>query len=126
MQAASLFLLASVPFVAAQHAQRSTLLYFSGALCWKTDNIARSERQLQQKCDRSYREPGFLSRYSFGLRYDVWRLHHSAPGFKILATDYPPSLPKGPHLTPQAPPAIRHAHNSTGLPHCSSMRRRER
>ena len=23
------------------------------------------------------------------------RLHRSAPGFKILATDYPPSLPKG-------------------------------
>ena len=80
---------------AAQMAKRTTQLFFRRALCWKTDQKAYSEGKLDEKCKRSYGQAGFLSRYSFGLRYDVWRLHRSAPGFKILATDYPPSLPKG-------------------------------
>ena len=55
--------------------------------------IARDERALEAKCQHSYSEPGFLSRYSFGLRYEIFRRHRHAPGFKIYASDYPPSLP---------------------------------
>ena len=79
--------------LAKQHASRTTQLFFSGALCWKTSTIARSERQLKDKCDRSYSEAGFLSRYSFGLRYEIFRKHRSAPGFRLHASDFPPSLP---------------------------------
>ena len=66
--------------IAAVHAKRRTTLFFSGALCWKISTIARTERELEQKCDRSYREPGFLSRYSFGLRYAIFKQHRNAPG----------------------------------------------
>ena len=61
----------------------------------------RTERELQQKCDHSYGEPGFLSRYSFGLRYEIFKQHRHAKGFKLLASDYPPSMP---------PPAERTCH----------------
>jgi hypothetical protein len=79
----------------AQMAARSTQLFFFGALCWKTDNRARSLEALEKKCATSYRQPGFLSRYSFGLRYDVWKRHRDAKGFRLYASDFPPSLPKG-------------------------------
>ena len=78
---------------AKQHATRSTLLFFSGALCWKTSTIARTPRELQRKCERSFNEPGFLSRYSFGLRYEIFSRFRDTPGFVIHASDYPPSLP---------------------------------
>jgi hypothetical protein len=76
----------------AQLSSRTTQLFFSGALCWKTSVIAHTDAQLKSKCDRSYSEPGFLSRYSFGLRYEIFRRHHNAKGFRLLASDYPPSL----------------------------------
>ena len=79
--------------IAKLHEKRTTQLYFSGALCWKTSTIARTDKQLKQKCDRSYNEPGFLSRYSFGLRYEIYVKHRNAKGFRIHASDYPPSLP---------------------------------
>ena len=34
-----------------------------------------------------------MRRYSFGLRLEVWRRHREVEGFKLLATDFPPSLP---------------------------------
>ena len=34
-----------------------------------------------------------VRRYSFGLRLEVWRRHREADGFRLLATDFPPSLP---------------------------------
>ena len=83
-----------------QHASRTTQLFFSGALCWKTSTIARTERALRDKCERSYSEPGFLSRYSFGLRYEIFRKHRHAEGFKLLASDFPPSMPPAGARTP--------------------------
>ena len=79
--------------IAEQHTKRTVQLFFSGALCWKTSTIARNERELERKCDRSYREPGFLSRYSFGLRYEIFRRFRNEPGFRLHASDFPPSLP---------------------------------
>ena len=81
--------------IAAGHAKRTTTLFFTGALCWKTSTIARDLRDLANKCRRSYSEPGFLSRYSFGLRYRIFERHRDAPGFRLYASDYPPSLPQG-------------------------------
>ena len=43
-----------------------------------------------------------MRRYSFGLRLEVWRRHREADGFRLLATDFPPSLP---------PPAERLSNN---------------
>ena len=43
-----------------------------------------------------------VRRYSFGLRLEVWRRHREADGFRLLATDFPPSLP---------PPAERLSNN---------------
>ena len=77
----------------AQHATRTTQLFFSGALCWKTSTIARTARELQRKCERSYSEPGFLSRYSFGLRYEIFTRFRQVAGFRLHASDFPPSLP---------------------------------
>ena len=34
--------------------------------------MARDLKKLKEKCDRSYGEPGFLSHYSFGLRYEIF------------------------------------------------------
>ena len=65
-----------------------------GRACWKTDQKASSRASSTRSASgRTARRAS--SRATLGLRYDVWRLHRSAPGFKILATDYPPSLPKG-------------------------------
>jgi len=79
----------------AANAKRTTKLFFSGALCWKTDQIARTPEALKTKCHRSFSEPGFLSHYSFGLRYEIYRLHGQSAGFRFYASDYPASLPAG-------------------------------
>ena len=77
---------------AALDTARSTLLFFFGALCWKTDERADSLPKLRHKCQRSFSAPGFLSHYSFGLRYELFDRFRNADGFKVYATDYPPSL----------------------------------
>lgn len=78
-----------------QFSKRTTKLFFYGALCWKTDQIVRkgNMRKLEAKCARSYGQPGFLSRYSFGLRYEIFKKFHKADGFRLYATDFPSSLP---------------------------------
>uniref|UniRef100_A0A7S3C275 Exostosin GT47 domain-containing protein n=1 Tax=Haptolina ericina TaxID=156174 RepID=A0A7S3C275_9EUKA len=73
---------------------RRTQLFFFGALCWKTDQITHNEAELKRKCDRSYSQSGFLSRYSFGLRYDIFTRFHSKPGYRLFATDFTPSMPR--------------------------------
>uniref|UniRef100_A0A7S4B4E5 EGF-like domain-containing protein n=1 Tax=Chrysotila carterae TaxID=13221 RepID=A0A7S4B4E5_CHRCT len=78
----------------AQMRSRTTQLFFIGALCWKLDVKVKTMQQLEKKCKESYGAPGFLSRYSFGLRYEIFKLHGSASGFRLYATDYPPSLPR--------------------------------
>ena len=81
--------------VAAIDTNRSTTLFFIGALCWKLDKKARTMDELKSKCDSSFNVAGFLSRYSFGLRYQIFRLFSEHQGFKLFATDYPPSMPQG-------------------------------
>ena len=77
---------------------RTTQLYFSGALCWSRARLrARDWGALERKCNFSWSGGGsagrLVRRYSFGLRLEVWRRHREAHGFKLLATDFPPSLP---------------------------------
>lgn len=71
---------------------RTTQLYFFGALCWKTETRVHTMPQLAAKCKTSYEQPGFLRKYSFGLRYEIFRRHRDAPGFRLIATDYTPSI----------------------------------
>jgi len=80
---------------ATQLAGRTTQLFFFGALCWKTDLIVRGWdfKQLRAKCDRSYSQPGFLARYSFGLRYEIFSKFRETEGFRLYATDFPASMP---------------------------------
>ena len=49
------------------------------------------------RCKTSYEQPGFLSKYAFGLRYEIFRRHRDAAGFRMIATDYSPSLAGGRH-----------------------------
>ena len=81
--------------IADGHARRTTRLFFSGALCWKISTIARDMRALAAKCERSFSEPGFLSRYSFGLRYRIFEKFRTVPGFRFYASDFSPSMPAG-------------------------------
>jgi hypothetical protein len=53
-------------------ANRTTRLFFIGALCWKLDVKVHTPEALEAKCTDSFSARGFLSRYSFGLRYQVW------------------------------------------------------
>jgi len=76
---------------------RATQLYFFGALCWKTATVVHTIAQLAAKCKTSYEQPGFLSKYAFGLRYEIFRRHRDAAGFRMIATDYSPSLAGGRH-----------------------------
>ena len=75
--------------------RRPTRLYFFGALCWKTETKTSSLPELERKCRTSYEQAGFLSRYSFGLRYEIFKKHRDAVGFQIFATDYVPSMRGG-------------------------------
>ena len=59
-------------------------LYFFGALCWKTETKVHTLAQLAAKCQASYAQPGFLSKYSFGLRYEIFR--RRAPAMAAAAT----------------------------------------
>ena len=82
---------------------RPTLLYFSGKLCWPGVKAANAS-ELAALCAASYRGEGtpevkdgkatyypwlHLKRYAFGLRYEVWRRHRNAEGFRLLPTDMP-------------------------------------
>jgi hypothetical protein len=55
----------------ALNARRTTRLFFIGALCWKLEAKVYSPEALEAKCTSSYNAKGFLSRYSFGLRYQA-------------------------------------------------------
>jgi hypothetical protein len=74
---------------AAHWAARRTLLFFHGALCWQTyDHVSR--KGLERKCKQKH---GFIDRYSFGVRYEVYRRHREAEGFWLRATDVTPKPP---------------------------------
>ncbi len=71
---------------------RSTLLFFHGAICWQIYDKVRSLSALERKCKQRH---GFLDRYSFGVRWEVYRRYHKEKGFKLRATDL---LPAPPHV----------------------------
>jgi len=76
---------------------RRTQLFFMGALCWRTTQKVNTMEKLQQKCSRSWDGGGAqrpVAKYAFGLRFTIWKLHRHEVGFRLLATDFPPSLPK--------------------------------
>ena len=81
--------------------ERTTQLFFSGALCWsRMPWRAKDVAALERKCNASWKGGGtagrVVRRYAFGLRIDAWRRHRHAPGFMLLASDFPPSLPPKP------------------------------
>ena len=43
--------------------------------------------------DGGRRAGGVVARYAFGLRYEVWRRHRAAPGFRVLASELRAELP---------------------------------
>ena len=40
------------------------------------------------RCKTSYEQPGFLSKYAFGLRYEIFRRHHAAPDTHTRVASY--------------------------------------
>ncbi|KAL1518768.1 hypothetical protein AB1Y20_003052 [Prymnesium parvum] len=74
---------------------RTTELFFIGALCWRTMKKVSTMEALIDKCNRSMRGGGRnnpVARYSFGHRIHLWQRLHGLPGYKLHATDFPPSL----------------------------------
>jgi hypothetical protein len=74
---------------------RTTQLFFIGAMCWRTMRRERTMANFVDKCNKSWHGGGKnnpVARYSFGHRWTIWSKYRNLPGFKILATDFPPSL----------------------------------
>ena len=52
--------------------------------------VAHTEDELRKKCKQSYNNNDhFVARYSFGLRYEIFRKHRFAPGFRMCAALLP-------------------------------------
>ena len=62
-----------------------------GAICWQTYDKVKDLSALAHKCARKH---GFIDRYSFGIRYEIYRRFHREPGFVLRATDVKPPPPK--------------------------------
>ena len=74
-------------------------LYARRALCyclWHRCVVRKAYTpvDLERRCNQSWEGwgSGVVRRYSFGLRYEIFARHAAAEGFRLLATDYPPSI----------------------------------
>ena len=116
---------AAAAAAAAEAPARTTQLFFSGALCWsRMPWRAKDWGALERKCNASWKGGGtagrVVRRYAFGLRLAAWRMHRHAPGFVLLASDFPPSLPSKPAATSSSETAASSTATATAATSASS------
>ena len=93
---------------------RPTRLFFYGKICWNDPPaVASTVEQLVALCNRSQ-----FPAYSFGLRLRVFLKHRKAAGFRLLASDFPSSLPSPPTAAANANVRVNTTHEMLSSQFC--------